>query len=359
MNAEWVVGGIFGLSTIITVFFILVKPSISFSWRGEKKAIETYFIGALLCPILYLLPNTWSMFLFIGNPTNILLASAFQLDFGGFFIRMFFPTLLAGLSSVGMLFIIFRKELSLPFQVQTEQDPRSVLNDKGGAILGVAFLFITIFLLSIAPYLRWVIWIPAFVMADCLFLFLLVKHAAVRLKNKRNHILTAHQSTTSINLPLVEIFKKMPWAVIPFALSLFVTIGAMNLYGISGWAANAFNSIVLGLPFGNIVGAILVFGVISTCAANILNNIPMSVFFVGIVQELPPPVIIPALYSVVIGSNLGALLTPIGALAGIMWMTMLKGKYFSLTFNDFVKVCLKHTPLVLIFALGGLAMTFL
>ncbi|MDD1676561.1 MAG: hypothetical protein LUQ40_02370, partial [Methanomicrobiales archaeon] len=43
--------------------------------------------------------NTWSMMLYIGNPTNILLASAFGLLFDEYLRWMLFPTLAAGIVS--------------------------------------------------------------------------------------------------------------------------------------------------------------------------------------------------------------------------------------------------------------------
>ena len=44
-----------------------------------------------------------------------------------------------------------------------------------------------------------------------------------------------------------------------------------------------------------------------------------------------------AIYASIIGSNIGAFLTPIGALAGIMWMGILKDHEVKFNFLDFVK----------------------
>ena len=57
------------------------------------------------------------------------------------------------------------------------------------------------------------------------------------------------------------------------------------------------------------------FGVLSALSANLLNNIPMSVLFESIIGGDS----VPALYGAIIGSNVGAFITPVGALAGIMW----------------------------------------
>ena len=44
-----------------------------------------------------------------------------------------------------------------------------------------------------------------------------------------------------------------------------------------------------------------------------------------------------SIYAVIMGSNIGALLTPIGALAGIMWLRILKETHIKYSFFDFMK----------------------
>ena len=43
------------------------------------------------------------------------------------------------------------------------------------------------------------------------------------------------------------------------------------------------------------------------------------------------------IYATIIGSNIGAILTPVGALAGIMWMRLLKVNNVNYTFKEFSK----------------------
>ena len=45
-----------------------------------------------------------------------------------------------------------------------------------------------------------------------------------------------------------------------------------------------------------------------------------------------------AVYATVVGSNLGACLTPIGALAGIMWSSILKEQNLKFGYTDFLKI---------------------
>ena len=63
-----------------------------------------------------------------------------------------------------------------------------------------------------------------------------------------------------------------------------------------------------------------------------LNNIPMSVLFEKIILARS----LPAVYGSIIGSNIGAFLTPVGALAGIMWSKILSKYGIEMPFKKFV-----------------------
>ena len=62
-----------------------------------------------------------------------------------------------------------------------------------------------------------------------------------------------------------------------------------------------------------------------------------------------------ALYATIIGSNVGAFLTPIGALAGIMWMSILKKQEIDFSFLKFMKYGIIIAIPVLIASLTTLA----
>ena len=92
---------------------------------------------------------------------------------------------------------------------------------------------------------------------------------------------------------------------------------------------------------GNLLGkdsSIIKYGITSFLSANLINNIPMSVLFCPIMETLSGSSSqIGAVYATIVGSNLGALLTPIGALAGIMWSSMLKKHEVKLSYGSFIK----------------------
>ena len=95
------------------------------------------------------------------------------------------------------------------------------------------------------------------------------------------------------------------------------------------------------------------YGIASFLAANLVNNIPMSVLFSSIAAAGGGSAA--AIYAAVIGSNIGAFLTPMGALAGIMWMSLLKTHGVHLSFGRFMGYGALIAIPALLASLAGLA----
>jgi arsenical pump membrane protein len=82
---------------------------------------------------------------------------------------------------------------------------------------------------------------------------------------------------------------------------------------------------------------VFTYGFSSFLAANVVNNIPMSVLFASVIPE-GAVISEAATYATVIGSNIGAIFTPIGALAGIMWCSILSKHQLRFDYLDFLKM---------------------
>ena len=93
---------------------------------------------------------------------------------------------------------------------------------------------------------------------------------------------------------------------------------------------------MIGDAFGdNLI--ILKYGASSFVAANIINNIPMSILFSNLPVSLGGILYKQAIYSSIVGSNIGAFLTPLGALAGIMFTGLLDAYDVKYGFKEFIK----------------------
>eukprot|EP00898_Chlorokybus_atmophyticus_P005997 jgi/Chlat1/6399/Chrsp45S05912 len=147
----------------------------------------------------------------------------------------------------------------------------------------------------------------------------------------------------------------MPWNVLPFVVGMFMMVQALQEAGWISWAARRCTDVVAG----NLAATVFFFGFLSTAACQVLNNQPMTILFARIISSSEFVVSTQerraSLFAVAIGSNLGANVTIIGALAGIMWQTLLRKKQdIHIGYLSFFKVGIVVTPLVLAGTLGVL-----
>jgi arsenical pump membrane protein len=101
------------------------------------------------------------------------------------------------------------------------------------------------------------------------------------------------------------------------------------------------------------------YGMLSFLASNLLNNIPMSVLFSSVLSFSDGTAQLGGIYASIVGSNLGAYLTPLGALAGIMWSSLLQQNGVRISFPRFVRYGVTVSLPTLAAAILGLMIVFL
>lgn len=331
---------LYAVVSVLTVFtsndivILTLTPFVYYFARHAGVNPKPYLVAEFFAA------NTWSMALYIGNPTNILLASKFGFTFVGYTRWMLLPTLAAGAVNALLLYLVFRKEIRRPIR-PVDLKPSEAITDRAGAVLGLLALGGCVVALAIAPYLGWEMWRVSLAFALALLGILVVRESYARALRGR-----VNGST------VVTAMRRVPWPIVPFVLSLFVTVYALRVYGVTGKLGEA----LLALSGGSAPLLGILYGACSALAANVLNNIPMTLAFASAGAGLSGMPLLAAALGTAIGSNLGANLTPIGALAGIMWMTILSGKEVRITFGEFVKYGLLVTPASLLACLGALAL---
>ncbi len=285
---------------------------------------------AKISPIPYLAAefvgaNTWSMALIIGNPTNIYLCSAIGADFLTYSLTMILPTIAAGLVALLFLFLMFRKKLKEPICDQSE---KVVIRDKFKLKVGIVHLIVTTLLMAISSYINLEMWTVSLIAVISLTIWCC---GISLIRNDSPHVLGAT-------------FRRAPYPLIPFILSMFVLIVALKNKDVPNSIANLFGD----------SAPVWKYGIASFLSSNLINNIPMSVLFSSIIENVGQASVMQAVYATVIGSNLGACLTPIGALAGIMWSSILHKHDLKFGFLDFLKIGICIAIPSLIAALGVL-----
>ena len=271
--------------------------------------------------------NTWSMALIIGNPTNIYLVTAAGGDFVSYLKVMLLPTLASGAMACICLLLMFKRKLSDPI-IATVEDVH--IKDKFSLWIGIIHLTVCTLILAIGSYIGIEMWLVSLLSAISLFLFSIGISVARR---ERPKMLTA-------------CLKRAPWELIPFVLSMFVIVEAFNSSGVT---LEIFKALGNGTP-------VFKYGITSFLAANLINNIPMSVLYSAILSNAASNTA--AVYASVVGSNLGACLTPIGALAGIMWSSILREHNLKFGYLDFLKIGVTVAIPSLLVALGVLGIIF-
>ena len=247
--------------------------------------------------------NTWSMMLIIGNPTNIYLATSYNITFIEYFKIMALPTIGAGIIELLIIILLFKNKLKEKINIVKEE---YILENKFDCILGLIHLIICLIFLVISSYLNIEMYIISLISALSLIIIDLIIY--IIKKNKPNN--------------LFNCLKRLPYELIIFILSMFIIVNALKINGVSQKLSELLN--------GNFIA--YKYGLSSFLLCNLINNIPMSVLYATI-----PNMNNLALYSSIIGSNIGAFLTPIGALAGIMFTNLVAKYNIKYRFIDFIK----------------------
>lgn len=288
-------------------------------------------------PIPYLIAefvaaNTLSMTLIIGNPTNIYLASSANIDFLTYLKVMVLPSALCSVGAFFILRALFHRQLKEPLHIIQDNVE---LGDKFLLITGVVHLVIAIIALSICSYVNVEMYLACAVIAGSLivisFIYLLVTKQGLAL--------------------FLRVLKRLPYALAPFVLSMFIIVLSLNKCGFTSLIANLFDK-------GD---SIFVYGLTSFLSANVFNNIPMSVLFSDVLSlsGFVGRDFYGALFASIIGSNIGAYLSPVGALAGIMWLSILKKNGYHLSFVHFMKYGVIISIPVMLLALLSLHVSIL
>ncbi len=252
----------------------------------------------------FVVANTWSLFLLIGNPTNIYISGAFNISFTQYLLDMALPTFAAGLVSLCVILLMFGKRLKKKIHTE-EKVPK--IKDKALMWVALSHLLACIVLLAVSQYTGIEMWLISLGVAlSCITLSCIVLSA-------RRKKLT----------PVREALMGMPYEIIPFVVGMFIIVMGLDKAGVT-----LFISRLLSGDNG-----VFTYGFASLASSNFLNNIPMSVLFSKILAVSPS---MPEIYATIIGSNIGAFITPVGALAGIMWSSIIKQNRVKLSVVKFV-----------------------
>jgi len=152
-----------------------------------------------------------------------------------------------------------------------------------------------------------------------------------------------------LKIPPTDMLKKTPWYILVFAFSMYVIIYGLNNIGLTDWLIRVLQPIVSG----SLLHASVLMGGLLSVLSNIFNNHPA--LMVGTLtltnMGLDPLTLKISYLASVIGSDIGSLLLPIGTLATLMWLHIVRKGGVKISWGQYLKVTAIAIPVTVLFTL--------
>jgi hypothetical protein len=132
------------------------------------------------------------------------------------------------------------------------------------------------------------------------------------------------ESTKTVKTEIAAAFKRIPYGIFFFSMFYFSLVAELiNTHFVSNGVI-PFLTNLLNFP----PPVVAIFGTIGTSiVVNVLNDLPASAIIAELLQRIHSTQVASQLafmQSTLIGLNLGTCLTPVGALAGMIWLNIIR-----------------------------------
>lgn len=146
-----------------------------------------------------------------------------------------------------------------------------------------------------------------------------------------------------------DILKKTPWHILVFAFSMYVIIYGLHNAGLTQLLVSLCEPIVNQ----GLLQASFIMGGLVSILSNIFNNHPALMIGTITLSEMGlDPITLKTIYLAnIIGSDMGSLLLPIGTLASLIWMHILRTHKIKVKWKDYLTVSILVIPLTTIVTL--------
>lgn len=140
----------------------------------------------------------------------------------------------------------------------------------------------------------------------------------------------------------LDILKKTPWHILIFAFSMYVIIYGLHNAGLTDMLVAFCEPIVNQ----GLLQASFTMGGLVSILSNVFNNHPaLMVGTITLTEMGLDPITLKTIYLAnVIGSDIGSLLLPIGTLASLIWMHILRQNHIKVSWKDYLSVSLIVIP---------------
>jgi arsenical pump membrane protein len=152
-----------------------------------------------------------------------------------------------------------------------------------------------------------------------------------------------------LKIPPVDMIKKTPWYILIFAFGMYVIIYGLRNLGLTEWLIHFLQPLISG----SLLHASMLMGLLMSILSNLFNNHPaLMVGTLTLTNMGLDPITLKISYlASVIGSDIGSLLLPIGTLATIMWMHIIRKDGVKMSWGNYLKVTVLVIPITVIVSL--------
>ena len=258
--------------------------------------------------------NTASLILPISNLTNLLLYQQFDLSFLEFARTMWLPNLVAVVVNLVVFLLIFRRQIPRRFSVEAHED---------------------------LPELGWWFWVAALVLALTLvgLLWSGITHMPLALAALGGALVLLSIGYAGNRISIKGELREVSWPVLVFVMGMLVLIRGFE----EGWLRDR----VFEMPH-SLGGAIIAAAGATAIGSNIVNNVPMALLSVPVIQRSSGEHQSALTYAVLLGTNIGPILTTYGSLATMLWLSLVRKRGMDVSTRQYLRVGVLSMPPILI-----------
>ena len=304
------------LDNVTTV--ILIAPITIFVASRLGLNPVPFFIAEILAS------NVGGAATLIGDPPNILIASAGKLDFAVFAAHM------APVSAISLVVLLFVMRWMFRSQVVADPqraaalatlDPADAITDRRGMYIGLGVLGLTVFGFLIHGAMGWE---PATVAVAGAALLMIITRPDVH-----------------------KVYNEVEWASVLFFVGLFMMVGGLVELGV----LDAVADFTIDLTQGNVGATAFLIMWLSAVLSAVVDNIPYTATMLPVVQRLTEEGLNPdniLWWSLAIGADFGGNATIIGASANVILAGISEREGHHIRFVEFMKYGIPVTIISLI-----------